>query len=122
MTDLSIRIRENNRRILRGFSFEDRTGRYTCQILEGETIKPELNLSDWLGTETISSVTLSTTGGTVTQTNASGTITFTVSAVSTICDTAATITTSGGRVRIEKLRFAEPNCTGRDDYGSYIST
>lgn len=122
MTDLSIRVRENNRRIVRGFTFNDRIGRYVCQILEGETIKPQLNLSDWLGNGvTISTVTLPTVeGGTVTQTNASGIITFTVSGVSSFCDCDALITASDGRIRREKLRFVEPNCTGRDDYGSYL--
>jgi hypothetical protein len=123
MTDLAIRIRENNRRILRGFTFDDRTGRYTCQILEGETIKPQLDMNDWLGTETISAVTLpSTTGGTVTQANSSGIITLTVSAVDYLCDTDALITTSGGRIRRELLRFVRPNTTGVADYGSYVST
>lgn len=122
MTDLAIRIRENNRRIMRGFTFDDRTGRYTCQILEDETIKPQLDMNDWLGTETISAVTLSTTGGTVSQANASGVITFTVSAVDNLCDTDALITTSGGRIRREMLRFVRPNTTGVADYGSYIST
>jgi type II secretory pathway pseudopilin PulG len=122
MTDLAIRVRENNRRILRGFTFDDRTGRYTCQIIEGETIKPQLDMSDWLGSETISTVALTTNGGTVTQANSDGIITFTVSAVSSLCDCDALITTSGGRIRKERLRFVEPNCTGRDDYGSYIGT
>lgn len=122
MTDLAIRIRENNRRIMRGFTFDDRTGRYTCQILEGETIKPQLDMNDWLGTETISAVTLSTTGGTVTQANSSGIITFTVSAVDNLCDTDALITTSGGRIRREMLRFVRPTTTRVEDYGSYVGT
>jgi hypothetical protein len=122
MSDLAIRIRENNRRILRGFTFDDRNGRYTCQILEGETIKPQLDMNDWLGTETISSVALTTTGGTVTQANSAGIITFTVSAVDNLCDCDALITTSAGRIRRELLRFIRPNTTGVADYGSYIST
>jgi len=49
MPDMIAYIRENNRRTVRGMSFDDRTGRLTCQIMEGETIKPKLNMEHWLG-------------------------------------------------------------------------
>lgn len=122
MPDLFIRVRENNRRVVRGVSFDDRTGRYTCQIFEGETIKPVIDLSHWLGTATISSATVEADGGTVTRAIAGSQITLTVSAVDSMSDAELTITASDGRVRIEKFRFVEPNCSGRDDYGSYVGT
>ncbi len=122
MPDLFIRVRENNRRVVRGVSFDDRTGRYTCQIFEGETIKPVIDLSHWLGTATISSATVSADGGTVTRAISGSQITLTVSAVDSMSDAELTITASDGRVRIEKFRFVEPNCSGRDDYGSYVGT
>ncbi len=115
MPDIYIRVRENNRRIVRGASFDDRLGRYAVQIRDGETIKPQINLADWLGTATISTATVSAEGGTVTQANASGVVTLTVSAVDASCDATLTITASDGRVRIEKFRFSEPSCVGRDD-------
>ncbi len=122
MPDLLIQVRENNRRILRGISFDDRAGRYTCQIFEGETIKPVIDLSHWLGTATISSATVEADGGTVTRAISGTQITLTVSAVDSMSDAELTITASDGRVRIEKFRFVEPNCSGRDDYGSYVGT
>jgi len=122
MPDLFIRVRENNRRVVRGLSFDDRTGRYTCQIFEGETITPVIDLSHWLGTATISSATVEADGGTVTRAISGTQVTLTVSAVDSRSDAELTITASDGRVRIEKFRFVEPNCSGRDDYGSYVGT
>ena len=122
MPDLFIRVRENNRRVVRGLSFDDRTGRYTCQIFEGEPITPVIDLSHWLGTATISSATVEADGGTVTRAISGTQITLTVSAVDSRSDAELTITASDGRIRIEKFRFVEPNCSGRDDYGSYVGT
>mgnify|MGYP003479777024 FL=1 len=122
MPDLIAFIRENNRRTVRGMSFDDRTGRLTCQIMEGETITPVIDLSHWLGTATISSATVAADGGTVTRAISGTQITLTVSAVDSRSDAELTITASDGRVRIEKFRFVEPNCSGRDDYGSYVGT
>lgn len=121
MTDLTIRVRENNRRILRGFTFDDRQSRYQAQILAGETIKPQINLSDWLGSATISAAAISAEGGTVTQANSAGVVTLTVSAVDSCCDAKLTITASDGRVRVEKFRFVEASAIeGRNDYYSYV--
>ena len=123
MPDMIAFIRENNRRTVRGMSFDDRTGRLTCQIMEGETIKPKLNMEHWLGNgNTISSATISNDGGTATVSLSTPEITLTVSDVDSMCDTDVTITASDGRVRIEKFRFITPNCSGRDDYGSYAGT
>ena len=123
MPDMIAFIRENNRRTVRGMSFDDRTGRLTCQILEGEAIKPKLNLEHWLGDGvTISNATASNDGGTVSLSTATPEITLTVSAVDSMCDTDLTITASDGRVRVEKFRFITPNCSGRDDYGSFVGT
>ena len=122
MPDLFIRVRENNRRVVRGLSFDDRTGRYTCQIFEGETITPVIDLSHWLGTATISSATVEADGGTVTRAISGTQVTLTVSAVDSRSDAEVTITASDGCIRVEKFRFVEPNCSGRDDYGSYVGT
>lgn len=122
VSDLIAFIRENNRRILRGMSFDDRLGRLVCQIFEGETIKPVLDLSHWLGSASISSAAISADGGTVSRSISGAQITLTVSAVDSLSDAELTITASDGRVRVEKFRFVEPNCLGRDDYGSYIGT
>lgn len=123
MPDMIAFIRENNRRTVRGMSFDDRIGRLVCQILEGETIKPKLNMEHWLGNgNTISSATISNDGGTATVSLSTPEITLTVSDVDSMCDTDVTITASDGRVRIEKFRFIAPNCSGRDDYGSYVGS
>lgn len=118
MTDLAIRIRENNRRIVRGCSYDDTIGRYRAQVSEGETIKVELNLADWLNGATVSSSSLANDGVTVTKSETSGVFTLTASEVSGYGDCDLTITASDGRVRVERFRFDEPN-SGRqsDDYG-----
>lgn len=123
MPDMIAFIRENNRRTVRGMSFDDRTGRLTCQIMEGETIKPKLNMEHWLGNGvTISSATVSNDGGTATLSLSTPEITLTVSSVDSMCDTDLTITASDGRIRVEKFRFIAPNFAGTDDYGSYVGT
>lgn len=120
MPDLIAYIRENNRRIVRGMSFDDRIGRLVAQIQKGETIKSIIDLSHWLGTATISSVSIANDGGTVSTSLASPQVTLTASGIEGMCDSDLTITTSDGRVRVEKFRFVAPTCTGRDDYGSYV--
>lgn len=118
MTDLLIRVRENNRRIVRGVTHDDTFAGYRVQIAEGETIKVVLNLTDWLGSATVSSYSGSADGGTVSTAHSSGVFTLTASAVSGTADYDLTITTSDGRVRVERFRFEEPLSGRRDDYGS----
>lgn len=119
MTDLAIRVRENNRRIVRGVSYDDRIARYRVQIAEGETVVLQLNMADWLGSATVSSSALSNDGVTVAKTEASGVFTLTASGIDTFGDCDLTITASDGRVRLERFRFESP-ISGyyRDGYGS----
>ncbi len=90
------------------------------QVLDGETIKPVLDMTGWLGTASITSTASTRKGeGTVVASEASGIITLTVSGVEGVCDITVTITSSDGRVRIERLRIRRTDVGGRDDYGSY---
>jgi hypothetical protein len=123
MTDLYIRVRENNRHIVRGVNYDDKAGRYRVQCSEGETVKVTLDLSDWLGSGvTVSSSAISNDGVTCTKSESSGVFTLTASAVEGRGDTDLTITASDGRVRVERLRFEDPVFASRGpdyDYWSY---
>lgn len=90
------------------------------QAREGETIKPILDLTNWLDSETISAVSITSDGATLSHTESNGVITLTVSGVNAWHDATITVTTSGGRVLKERIRITEPHTTYRDDYRSLI--
>ena len=112
-----VRYRENNREILRGVTKDNQTGRFVFQQREDETAKAVLDFTDILNGATI---TASSTDENITASTSvsSGQITLTTSAMGAgRGDVDLTVTFSDGRVRIEKLRFSEPQGSWRDDYG-----
>jgi len=112
-----IRYRENNREILRGVTKDHRAGRFVLQQREDETGKTTLDFSDILNGATITAaVTDSNITGTVSV--SSGQVTLTTTGLGMgYGDTDVTVTFSDGRIRIEKLRYAEVNGNWRSDYG-----
>lgn len=121
MADLYIRPRENNRRIVRGLTYDDTAGRYRVQCSEGETVKVTLDLTDWLGSATVSSSAIANDGVTCTKSEASGVFTLTASDVQGRGDTDLTITASDGRIRVERLRFEDPVFASRGPDYDYWS-
>jgi hypothetical protein len=117
MTDLLVRVRDNNRRIVRGGWYDDTSGRLKFQVSQGETIKVTLNLSDWLNGATVSSSSLTNSGVTVTKAESSGVFTLTASNVSGYGYSDLTITASDGRIRLERFRFEDPLTYRPNDYG-----
>jgi len=112
-----VRYRENNREILRGVTKDNQTGRFVFQQREDETAKAVLDFTDILNGATI---TATSTDENITASTSvsSGQITLTTSAMGAgRGDVDLTVTFSDGRVRIEKLRFSEPQGSWRDDYG-----
>ena len=112
-----VRYHENNREILRGVTKDNQTGRFVFQQREDETAKAVLDFTDILNGATI---TASSTDENITASTSvsSGQITLTTSAMGAgRGDVDLTVTFSDGRVRIEKLRFSEPQGSWRDDYG-----
>ena len=112
-----VRFRENNREILRGVTKDNQTGRFVFQQREDETAKAVLDFTDILNGATI---TATSTDENITASTSvsSGQITLTTSAMGAgRGDVDLTVTFSDGRVRIEKLRFSEPQGSWRDDYG-----
>lgn len=123
MSAILLRVRQNNRRITRGGHFDDRAGRFDVYVGEGETVRVDIDITDWIGSATISSSTISTNGGGTVTKSLSGTVfTLTASGVDGFCDATLTITCSDGSVRVEKIRFKRPYVTGRDDYGTWVGT
>jgi hypothetical protein len=124
VADLYIRVRDNNRRIVRGVTYDDKVGRYRVQCSEGETVVVILNLADWLGSGvSVSSSTIANDGVTCTKAESSGVFTLTASAVEGRGDTDLTIVASDGRTRVERLRFEDPVFASRGpdyDYWSYF--
>jgi hypothetical protein len=118
MADLYIRIRENNRQIVRGVSYDNTLGRFRAQVSEGETIKLTLDLTDWLNGATVTSSPIENNGVTCTKVEASGVFTLTASDVVGYGDSDLAIVASDGRTRVERFRFSEPgNQRQSDDYG-----
>lgn len=123
MTDILLRIRENNRRIVRGCTHDDSIGRTRIQCSTGETVKADVDLEDWLGTATITAVSISPSGGAVSYVQNGDTITLTAtnvdgqSVVPGDCD--VTITCSDGRIRVERFRFEMPNADYYRDRWNY---
>jgi len=112
-----VRYRENNREILRGVTKDNQTGRFVFQQREDETAKAVLDFTDILNGATI---TATSTDENITASTSvsSGQITLTTSAMGAgRGDVDLTVTFSDGRVRIEKLRFSEPQGSWRNDYG-----
>lgn len=112
-----VRYRENNRYIIRGATLDEQRGRFVFQQREDETLKAVLDFTDLLNGSTI---TASSTDENITASTSvsSGQITLTTSAIgNSYGDVDLTVTFSDGRVRVEKLRFQEPNGTWREDYG-----
>jgi len=112
-----VRYRENNREILRGVSKDNQTGRFVFQQREDETAKAILDFTDILNGATI---TATSTDENITASTSvsSGQVTLTTSAMGMSSgDVDLTVTFSDGRIRIEKLRFCEPQGGWRDDYG-----
>jgi hypothetical protein len=112
-----IRYRENNREILRGVTKDQSTGRFVLQQRADETAKTTLDFTDILNGATITAaVSDSNISGSTSV--SSGQVTLTTTGLGMgYGDTDLTITFSDGRIRIEKLRFAEVNGSWRYDYG-----
>lgn len=112
-----IRFRENNREILRGVTKDHATGRFVLQQRDDETAKTTLDFTDLLNSSTITA-TVTDSNLTASVAVSAGQITLTTSALGMgYGDADITVTFSDGRIRIEKLRFAEVNGTWRTDYG-----
>lgn len=112
-----IRFRENGREILRGVTKDHQTGRFVLQQREDETSKAILDFTDLLNGATITA-SASDENITASTSVSSGQITLTTSAMgASHGDVDITVTFSDGRVRIEKLRYTEPQGSWRQDYG-----
>lgn len=112
-----IRYRENNREILRGVFKDPRRGRFVLSQRATEVGKTILDFTDLLNGSTITATTTpQNITGSVSVSG--GQVTLTTSAMGNAYgDVDVKITFSDGRVRVEKLRFTEPQSSWREDYG-----
>ncbi|MBL4940363.1 MAG: hypothetical protein JKY81_01720 [Colwellia sp.] len=114
MADRLIKMLENNRMITRGIGQKN-----TGAILEldiDETLPVSIDWSDWLGTDTISSVENDATS--VTVSNASNTTTtaaFSVSSSPGVIE--HRITTAAGSIKELRVYVDTPGFSVTDDYG-----
>lgn len=107
MSDRQILLRENQRRITRGISWNSARSRYELDMEEGETLKVQISLAGILGnSETVSSATVENEGISVSASLASPVITLTLSALTGYGtgNTTVTITRSGGEVHKLRIR------------------
>jgi len=119
MPDNYIAIRENNRRITRGGTFDADNGLTEFQVGQDEVAIATIDMDNWIGSATITTVALTNSGLTATEAHGTDTVTITVSEVSYSGTCDALITVSDGRKRMERLRFVTPQSAypGSNDYG-----
>lgn len=119
MPDNYVGIRENNRRVIRGGTFDRTNGRSEFQVSEDEVATAIIDLEHWLGGATISSVALTNNGLSATESHSSTVVTLTISEVSSSGTCDALVTCSDGRVRKERLLFRSPAAAypGSTDFG-----
>jgi len=119
MPDNYIGVRENNRRVIRAGSFDVVNGRSEFQVSEDEVAKAVIDLANWIGTATISSVALTNSGLTASESHTTTVVTLTISDIATSGTCDALITISDGRIRKERLSFTTPQAAypGSTDYG-----
>lgn len=106
MADRLIYLRENQRRVTRGISWDSQNARYELDMEEGETLKVTVNLSGILATdETVTAATVESEGVTAAVSLASPAVTLTLSALTGYGtgNVTLTLTRSGGE--IHKLRI-----------------
>lgn len=106
MTDRAILLRDNQRRVTRGISWNSQRSRYELDMEEGETLKVTIDLIGILANaETVSSATVESEGVSCSASLSTPVITLTFSALTGYGtgNTTVTITRSGGQ--IHKLRI-----------------
>lgn len=111
-----IRIRENDRHIVRACYYDAAIGRFILQASSAETIKVKLDFTDILDGETIT-VATAADGLTASSAVAAGVVTLTLSAVSGVGNLDVTTTFSGGRIMQHYIRVNDPSAWARNDYG-----
>lgn len=116
MTDRIVRIREQGQIITRGLQ---RIGNRPALFIDDEEkLSVTFNWADWLGTDTITSVSNTATGASL----SSESNTTTIATMTIEADYAGyiehRITTAGGNVKEQKLHvFVNGDGNTRDDYG-----
>jgi hypothetical protein len=107
VADRLIYLRENQRRVTRGISFNAQRDRYELDMEEGETKTVTIDCSGILATsETVSTATVENEGITCTASVSSPQVTLTLSALTNYGtgNTTVTITLSGGTIFKLRLR------------------
>jgi len=119
MPDNYLAIRENNRRVVRGGTYDPTNARTEFQVSEDEVATAIIDLANWIGSATISTVALTNNGVTATESHTTTKVTLTVSDVSSSGTCDALITCSDSRVRKERLAFRNPAAAypGSTDFG-----
>ena len=119
MPDNYLAIRENNRRVVRGGTYDRTNARTEFQISEDEVATAIIDLANWIGSATISTVALTNNGVTATESHTTTKVTITASDVSSSGTCDALITCSDSRVRKERLLFRNSAAAypGSTDFG-----
>ena len=112
----TIRVRENNRFIDRGFFYDSTLGRHRYQATNTEVLTAKIDYTDILDGSTIT-VALASDGLSATPSIAGGVVTLTITPGCGSGDLDITTTFSDGRKRQDFIRIDDPSCIARDDYG-----
>ena len=119
MPDNYVGIRENNRRVVRGGTYDRTNARTEFQVSEDEVATAIIDLEHWLGNATVSSVALTNNGVTATESHTTDSVTITASEVSSSGTCDVLVTCSDSRVRKERLLFRNSAAAypGSTDFG-----
>lgn len=115
-----VRVREGNRRIIRGGLWDAELGRTVIQATADEAFKISVNFTDILDGSTITAA-VEADNATVSASVSAGVVTLTCSAIGSASDVDLTVTFSDGRIQQEFIRLRDPFQWNRDDYGPVMA-
>jgi hypothetical protein len=125
MVDRTILLRPNQRRVCRGISFNAAKSRYELDMQEGETLKVRIDATGILdGSESVSSITATADGLSISSALASNIATLTLSALNGYGqgDVKLTLTLSTGEILVHRLRARSVLSARYDDYYTGVPT
>ena len=125
MTDRTILLRPNQRRVCRGLSFNAAKSRYELDMQEGETLKVRFDATGILNEgESVSSITATADGLSISSALASNIATLTLSALNGYGqgDVKLTLTLSTGEILVHRLRARSVLSARYDDYYTGVPT
>ena len=116
LSDRLIHLRDNQRRIPRGVSWNSQRSRYELDLEEGETLDLTVSLAGILESGETITAAIESQGVSASISTSSPVVTVTFSGLSGTGTTTLTITRSGGQIHKLRIRTRSANSTSYYDY------